>query len=305
MDRMDQTDSIRQPGDPPQGPGHLASVTLLLVGAGLWGVFWYPLRWLDAMGLPGLWAVAAIYVGASAVGLIAARHHLRDAGRWPVRLLGIALTSGLSGTAFSLGMIEGHVVRVLLLFYLSPVWSVAMARLFLGERLNAAAVTALVLALAGAVVMLLPGAEGAPLGRADALGLLAGMAFATTNIQVRHAQAIPLRVKSLAAWSGAPFLAAGAAWASGQGVPSGAEPWLVALAVGALMMTTMTVTVQVGVTWLPVQQSSVILLFELVAGAVSSALVAGEVIGVREVVGGLLIVAGGLLSARPPPQEGP
>ncbi|MGM0412072.1 MAG: DMT family transporter [Pseudomonadota bacterium] len=305
MGRMDQTDSIRQPGDPPQGPGHLASVTLLLVGAGLWGVFWYPLRWLDAAGLPGLWAVAAIYVGATVVGLVAARHHLRDFRRWPGRLTAIALTSGLSGTAFSLGMIEGHVVRVLLLFYLSPVWSVAMAHLLLGERLNATAGVALALALAGAVVMLLPGAESTPLGRADALGLLAGMAFATTNIQVRHAQAIPLRVKSLAAWAGAPFLAGGAAWAGGQGVPVEAGPWLVALAVGALMMTTMTVTVQVGVTWLPVQQSSVILLFELVAGAVSSALVAGEVIGVREALGGLLIVAGGLLSARPPPGEGP
>jgi drug/metabolite transporter (DMT)-like permease len=65
----------------------------------------------------------------------------------------------------------------------------------------------------------------------------------------------------------------------------------------------MTVTVQVGVTWLPVQQSSVILLFELVAGAISSALIAGEVIGVREGLGGLLIVAGGLLSARPPSTE--
>jgi len=301
---MDQTDSIRHPTHPAQGPGHLASVTLLLVGAGLWGVFWYPLRWLESVGLPGLWAVAVIYTGATLVGLFLARHLLREAGRWPVRLLGIALTSGLSGTAFSLGMIEGHVVRVLLLFYLSPLWSVVMARLFLDEQLNAAAVAALALALAGAVVMLLPGAETTPLGRADALGLLAGMAFATTNIQVRHAQAIPLRLKSLAAWAGAPFLAAGAAWASGRGVPVEAAPWLVALAVGALMMTTMTVTVQVGVTWLPVQQSSVILLFELVAGAISSALVAGEVIGVREGLGGLLIVAGGLLSARPPPKEG-
>lgn len=164
MGRMDRTDSIRHPTHPAQGPGHLSSVALLLVGAGLWGVFWYPLRWLETAGLPGLWAVAAIYTGATAMGLVAARHHLRDFRRWPGRLTAIALTSGLSGTAFSLGMIEGHVVRVLLLFYLSPVWSVAMAHLLLGERLNTTAVVALALALAGAVSCCCRGRKARPWG---------------------------------------------------------------------------------------------------------------------------------------------
>ncbi|AHK80599.1 hypothetical protein M911_04030 [Ectothiorhodospira haloalkaliphila] len=279
-----------------QGPGHGLAVGALLIGAGLWGCFWIPLRWLEQAGLHGLWSVAFIYLGASLVGLVVARHHLGWVRRHPGRFAGIALTSALSGTAFSLGMIEGDVVRVLLFFYLSPVWAVILARLLLREPLTPQALFALTLAMTGALVMLWPTNTGLALTRADLLGLLAGMAFSATNIQVRYAYWMPLRVKTLAAWSGAPLLAMGAAGTLGIGLTP--DPWTIAVAllVGMTIMTTMTLTVQVGVTWLPVRQSSVILIFELVAGAVSAAWLAGELLGPRDWIGGALIVMGGLIA---------
>lgn len=278
--------------------GHGLAVAALLFGAGLWGCFWYPLRALEAAGLPGLWAVACIYLGATLVGLVAARHHLGWLRQAPLQVAGIALTSGLSGTAFSLGMIHGEVARVMLFFYLSPVWSVLLARLFLGEHLTAPAVTALLLALGGAGVMLWPGQAALQILPADLLGLVAGMAFAATNTQVRHAQWLPLRIKTLAAWAGAPFLAAGSAGALGMALVP--DPRIIALALllGMVMMTAMTVTVQIGVTRLPVRQSSVILVFELVAGALSAAWLAGEHMGLQEWLGGALIVAGALVAGR-------
>jgi drug/metabolite transporter (DMT)-like permease len=279
-----------------QGPGHGMAIGSLLIGAGLWGCFWIPLRWLEQVGLHGLWSVVFIYLGASLVGLVVARHHLGWVRRHPERFAGIALTSALSGTAFSLGMIEGEVARVMLFFYLSPLWSVIMARLLLREPLTRQAMIALVLSITGALVMLWPTNTSLAMSRADVLGLLAGMAFAATNIQVRYAYWMPLRIKTLAAWSGAPLLAAGTA--GGLGIGLMPDPWTlaVALMVGMTIMTTMTLTVQVGVTWLPVRQSSVILIFELIAGAVSAAWLAGEMLATREWMGGLLIVCGGLIA---------
>ena len=60
----------------------------------------------------------------------------------------------------------------------------------------------------------------------------------------------------------------------------------------------MTFTVQYGVTKLPVYRSAVILLFELVAGAVSSQLLTDEVMELNEWIGGGFIVLAAYLSAR-------
>jgi len=65
-----------------------------------------------------------------------------------------------------------------------------------------------------------------------------------------------------------------------------------------ICLTTMTLAVQYGVTRLPLHRSAVILLFELVAGTVSSILLANELLSVREVVGGGLIVLAAWWSSR-------
>ena len=60
----------------------------------------------------------------------------------------------------------------------------------------------------------------------------------------------------------------------------------------------MTLAVVYGVTRMPVHRSAVILLFELVAGAVSSLLLTDEVILLREWIGGGMIILAAWLAAR-------
>ncbi len=62
----------------------------------------------------------------------------------------------------------------------------------------------------------------------------------------------------------------------------------------------MTVTVLYGVSHMPVHRSAVILLFELVIGAVSALLLTDEVVLMREWLGGALIVAAAYMAARIP-----
>ena len=64
------------------------------------------------------------------------------------------------------------------------------------------------------------------------------------------------------------------------------------------MIIVMTLSVQYGVTHMPVYRSAVILLFELVAAAVSAQWLSDEVISIAEWVGGSMIVLAGYFSAR-------
>ena len=92
-------------------------------------------------------------------------------------------------------MTVGDVVRVVLLFYLMPLWAVLLARLLLDERSTALALLRVALALAGAAVVLWPQGGGWPLPRslADWLGVVGGFAFALNNVMLRREAHRPTR----------------------------------------------------------------------------------------------------------------
>jgi hypothetical protein len=98
----------------------------------------------------------------------------------------LAAAAGLTNVGFNWAVTVGDVVRVVLLFYLMPAWSVLLAWPMLGERPTAAAAARLLLALAGVLVVLKTPERPGPAARAaDWLALLGGFSFALTNILLR------------------------------------------------------------------------------------------------------------------------
>jgi len=73
---------------------------------------------------------------------------------------------------------------------------------------------------------------------------------------------------------------------------------LAAVALGLCGFLVMTLTVLYGVTHMPVHRSAVILLFELVVGAVSSLLLTDEIVLYREWLGGFMIVTAAYMAAH-------
>lgn len=297
---MGSRDSIGQVAVRPQSVA--GPVAGLLLGATLWGVIWYPLRLLEQAGLAGLWTTLILYLAALAVvPALSWGRSLDWSGARRGSLLALALASGWCNVAFILAVLDGAVVRVLLLFYLSPVWAVLLGRVILGERLTVIALATLALALSGAAIMLWDPALGAPWprDRADWLAASSGFAFALGNVLVRRLQDVPLLAKTAIAWTGVVAVSALGLVLLGVPLPqAGAAPLLGAAALGALGITVMTLAVLYGVTHLPVQRSAVILLFEIVAGALSAYWLAGEVLGAAEWVGGALIVTASWLATR-------
>lgn len=258
------------------------------------------MRLLESSGLVGLWATLIIFLTAMILCLPLLwqrRHEVRSPGYF----LLLALASGWCNTAFILAVLEGSVVRALLLFYLSPLWTVILGRLILGEKLSRAAKSTLALAMIGAMTMLWNPEIGFPWPehRADWFAISAGLAFSLSNVLVRKVQTVSIWPKATIAFGGVATVCAVLILLTRTPVPAvEASVVFSAMALGGFGIVGMTWAVLYGVTHMPVHRSAVILLFEIVAGAVSAQLLTDEIVLAREWIGGTLIVSAALFTAR-------
>jgi len=211
----------------------------------------------------------------------------------------MAIATGWTNIAFILAVLDGNVVRVLLLFYLSPLWATLLGVIFLGEHLSRRALGILAIAMVGAVIMLWHESLGfpAPKDTADWLALSAGIAFAITNVLIHKLNHASVMVKTATGWLGVLFLAFILIIFTEQKLAVSTEVIAGAWILGAVAMTMMNIAVVYGVTNMPVHRSAIILLFEIVVGAVSSILLTNEVIELREWIGGLLVMLAAYLTA--------
>lgn len=289
-------------------PIHRA-VALLFFSATLWGLSWWPLKAFAAQGLAGASLSLLSYGPVALCGLFLL---WRQYAAWrgsTAMLLWLGLVGGSANVAFVTALMEGEVVRVMLLFYLSPVWSVLGGRLFLGERIGRRRQLAVALALAGlAAVLGGTAAFDSALSVTDWLALFAGLAFAGNNLLARATPTVPMASKTVAVFLGG-TVAAALMLALGAPAPVWSElspdTVLGVLAYGFIWLGLAMVTWQYGVTHLETGRAAVILITELVVAVSSSVLMGEEQLLPRMVLGALLIGVAALLEAtdNPTPAE--
>ncbi len=273
-------------------------VAALLTGATVWGLIWYPYRALDAAGVGGALATTLTYAGALVLGFVLLRPKLQLS--W---LLGaIALAAGWANVGFTIAVIYGDVMRVVLLFYLAPAWTILFARLLLGEKLSGAGYGLMLLALAGAVVMLWQPQIGWPVPRSGVewIALSTGAMFALSNVLIRKTAQIAIELKVLAVFFGGIVAGAVCVMVTGPAaevwVPVPGQAFLLSLL--AVVLLAVNLAVQYGLSHISANRAIVIYLFELVVTAIAAWLLADEVLTLKEWCGGIMIVAAGLLSDR-------
>lgn len=280
----------------PAGPRPLLA---LLASAALWGTTWYPFRLLAAEGIDGLWSLVLTELVALVVCWLVFSADLRGLS-WPKPLLVIGLLGGACNTGYVIGAIEGEVMRVTLLLYLSPLWTVVLAHWLLHERLERRGVGVVVLSLTGAVTMLWPfGETGARFSAADAWGLMAGISYAGYNVLVRRHLELSVARKTLAGTIGCVVVAVAAMPFFDTNLPGVMSPGTGGMVIGlGALLVLIVVLMQYGLERMPASRASVIMVSELLFATLSAWWLADETPDLRSVLGGTLIVAAAFMAAR-------
>ncbi len=280
----------------------------LVINALVWGVSWWPFRELQGYGLHPLWSTTLVYGVAAALVLLwrpaAWRALLQHPALW-----WLLVAAGLTNVGFNWAVTVGDVVRVVLLFYLMPAWSVLIAWALLGERPTRASLLRLLLALAGVVVVLKSPESPWPIPHsgADWLALAGGLCFALTNVLLRKLGNTPSEGRMLAMFGGGALMAASAGWAgavAGVVTPAAFDlaGWPVALGL-CLAFLASNLALQYGAARLAASTTALVMLTEILFASVSSALMDAADFNLRTLVGGGLIVLAALLAALAPADD--
>jgi len=272
---------------------HRLAIACLLFSASMWGLIWYPIRLLEEAGMSAVWSSLVMYVAAGILVIPVLWRQYRIISQHFSDLLILAIAAGVTNVAFLVALTEGEVMRVMLLFYLSPLWTVLLGRWWLKEKLSLAAILMLVIAMSGSLVMLWNKEIGWPWphGVADWLALTASIAFSINNVQARKLGSVSMRVKTSIVWWGVVITSVLVLLMQQSPIPdSSITAWLGAWLLGWLAIVAMTVAVLYGVASMPVYRSSVIMLFELVVAAIATWLLTNEAMTLQEWFGGGLIL---------------
>lgn len=271
----------------------------LLSASLMWGVAWWPLKQMAAFGIDGVPLALGAFGALSVVALpllMMRRRAWAGEGRY---LLAIALLGGYANLAFTSALMYGEVVRVMVLFYLLPVWGVVGGRLFLGERIDAARGAAVLLALAGAF-QILGGMRvfETAIAWPDLLALSCGLAYAGNNLLFRARQALPVVDKVAAMLSGCFGLAALLMVFAVQPWPQTAlQDWLWVIAYGLGWILLATVAAQWAITHMEAGRASILIILELVTAVVTAMWIGGERMSGAEWLGAVLILAAAVIEA--------
>lgn len=282
-----------------------AGVAVVLVGA-LWGLYWIPLRRLDAVATAGPWATAVVLLLACLVLAPAGWRGRRRLRASSPAVLGSLALGGMSFVLYSNALLYGQVAVVILLFYLTPVWSVLISRIALRRPVLPSRWAAIACGLVG-IGLVLRGDQGTlplPQTAGDWMGLASGLLWAVAAAGM-HGQ-----LQTRAAETNFVFCTGGALVALVMAVGLAGTPPRVAaahvpetlawvLAIGgvwwALSMTAFVWAARV----LEPARVGILLMSEVLVGTVSAALLAAEPFGPVMAAGAALVIGAGVLETLP------
>ena len=273
----------------------------------VWGVSWLPLQHLQGQGLHPLWSTALMYSLPALALLLWRPQLLREFARQD-DLWWLLLASGLTNACFNWAVATGDVIRVVLLFYLMPVWTVFLAWWLLDERPTRSALWRVLLALAGVVLVLQP-ADGhwqlpLPQNQADVLALLGGFFFSCTNVLLnRSSRHSSPQARVLAMFAGGVLLGSLTAWSMLQLGRMGVTPlpplewsWVLQVVLFSLLFISGNVALQYGSARLSSHTMSLIMLLEVIFASITSAWLGSAQLGLQVLAGGVLVMAAALLA---------
>lgn len=284
------------------------AVIVLFISSAGWGLTWLPIKALNEMGLGSL---QLIFIAFASGAVLLLPWLIKQFGIWKqsvLLMLLIALAGGFANASFQTAMVYGDVIRVMILFYLLPVWSVLGGWLFLKEKVDLMRLLAVIICLSGAFLILdVWNSSWQGISWIDLLAMGSGMGLAATNILFRFTQKIPVMSKVSFMFIGCTVIMAISMLTSSDSVTlpeNNAVP--LAMAYGAVWLTLITIGTQWGVTQMEAGRSAIIIVMELVVAVVSVAIITNADLKLYEMMGGLMVLSAALIEgSRAEPEVAP
>ena len=278
----------------------------LAFGAALWGLYWIPVRGIEQSGVSAYWTGPVIFAASTLLFVPLVLIRWRNfAAHWHHTLI----PGLLAGFAFSLYIASLNltdVVRAILLFYMSPLWSTLLGIVVLKERLTGNRVLGLLLAFTGLYIVLVV-ESGLPIPRntGDWFALTSGLCWSVASVKLFQDGARFLIEKVTIFIFFALLLSLLLMfWQLGNfdGLPGAASLvngwfWIALVALLMLPITYLTIW---PATVLSPGRVGMLLMVEVIVGVASAALLTDEQFGLREFVGAALIISAGVVEVLRP-----
>ena len=284
-------------------PHHFKIAFALAISAGAWGIYWLPQRILEDGGLTGGWGtIAQMIIGVLILSPISVWRKFKGrSSGLELPFTGLLIGGGF--ICYALSFLLTDVVRALILFYMTPIWTTIFEILFLKKRPGVERLLTLLLALGGLWIVfskqtVLP----LPENSGDWLALVGGAIFAGGMIRlevVKYDGVFPLIFSFF--FYGAIFnIFAGFFLADYLGPMPAADAFVSMASFLFAISVFYFIPTGIVILWAPSKLGaglcSILFLSEIIVGVISSSILTNEPFGWREIVGSSMIVIGGILA---------
>ena len=282
-------------------PYHYSISFALLIAAGLWGLFWIPQRALESGGLTGGWATISQMVIPFLILLPVAFWRKYKGSSFGLDYPVIGLLFGAGIACYANSFLLTDVVRALILFYITPVWTTIFEMIFLRQLPHYYRYITLILALSG--VWIVFGQDGfipIPQNSGDWIALLGGIFIAASAVrmEVKKPEGIFPILFSFFFYGGIFTLVQAYFLRDVMGSAPSLDSWLTMMPWLLLIAVLFHLPTNVVILGAPSRIGaglfSIIILFEIVVGTFSAAILTDELFGWREILGSSFIVLAGL-----------
>ena len=291
-------------------PHHFKIALALAISAGAWGIYWLQQRILEEGGLTGGWGtIAQMIIGVLLLSPIAMWRKIKGRSTG-LELPMVGLLVGGGFICYALSFLLTDVVRALILFYMTPIWTTIFEMLFLKRRPGLERVLTLGLALGGLWIVfskqtIIP----LPQNAGDWLALAGGAIFAGGMIRLevtKNDGVFPI-IFSFFVYGSLFNIVAGFLLSEHLG-PVPAIDSFVSMSLFLIIISVFYfIPTGIVILWAPSKLGaglcSILFLTEIVVGVTSSSILTDEPFGWREIVGSSMIIIGGILAVVLAPKE--
>lgn len=174
-----------------------SAMLIIFISASIWGVLWVPLRFVEQLGLTGLWsnffflALPVIPLSYFFIGTL-----WREQSNWLGYFI-IGLFIGIGFACYLAGLTLGSVTKTTVLYYLNPAWATLFGIIILGEHQTVSRWFSILLGLVGCILVVNLDFQSFGFDYYDIFGFASGLVWSLGAVTVRRYENINISVAFL------------------------------------------------------------------------------------------------------------